>query len=121
MNNLLETLESMASLDATDNAAVDKMACKAKWKACIISKTEHTLFLIQYLSNNADTIRTNAAEYTDKIQPLIASISAAIRTKDPTQIAQAYATYQPELLTWIIEKKVRGESPRACISARNRV
>ena len=68
----------MATVDMTDASAVAKLEAKAKWKGCVISKTDHTLFLIQHLSNQATILRTNAAEYTSKIQPKLAEISAAV-------------------------------------------
>ena len=44
MNNLsmLESLQSMATVDMSDGDAVNRMEAKAKWKACVISKLDHT-------------------------------------------------------------------------------
>ena len=62
--NLLESLTTMATVDLTDKTAVDKMEAKAKWKSCVISKPDHTLYLIQYLSTQTDVLRDNEADYT---------------------------------------------------------
>ena len=61
--NLLESVTTIATVDMTDASAVAKLEAKAKWKGCVISKTDHTLFLIQHLSNQAPILRTNAADY----------------------------------------------------------
>ena len=104
--NLLESLTEAATVNMTDENAVAKMGAKAKWRACIIAKPDHTLFLIQYLSNQAEILRTNAESYTSTVQPKLAAIMAAIHTKDAAQIEQAYATYQPDILDWMISNNV---------------
>ena len=104
---MLESLQSMATVDMSDGDAVNRMEAKAKWMACVISKPDHTLFLIQYLSTQAPVLRVNADEYTRVIQPKMAAIVTAIRSQDVAQIAQAYATYQPDILNWMIEKQVQ--------------
>ena len=40
------------------------------------------------------------------IQPKIAAISSAVGSKDSTQIAQSFATHQPEILSWMIDNDV---------------
>ena len=104
---MLESLRTMATVDVSDKAAVDRMEAVAKWKACVISKPDHTLFLIQYLSTQASVLRDYAAEYTRDIQPKMAAIMTAIRSTDAAQIAQAYSTYQPDILSWMIDKEVQ--------------
>ena len=40
------------------------------------------------------------------IKPAVSAIQQAVRTADPAQIATAYASFQPNILTWMVKNEV---------------
>ena len=48
--NLLSDMESLAKVDASKAAEIQKISKMTAWNACVITDLEHTPYLIRYLS-----------------------------------------------------------------------
>ena len=75
MDGLLASVTALADLNTENEADVVKMGKKTMWKASVIGKLDHTLYLIQYLSLQSDKILADKEGYNRTVKPAVSSTS----------------------------------------------
>ena len=109
--NLMDTMETLATVDPTKEGDLTAMVIETEWNASILSELIHTPYLLRFISLKKDFIKEHAAEFGQQIQPLIGKIIAAYKQTDASVRTAEIKECQPQIVRWLVEKQLALPTP----------
>ena len=109
--NLMDTMETLFTVDATKDGDLTAMVIESEWNASILSELIHTPYLLRFISLKKDFIKEHAAEFGQQIQPLIGKIIAAYKQTDASVRTAEIKECQPQIVSWLIKNKMELPTP----------
>ena len=109
--NLMDTMETLATVDPTKEGDLTAMVIETEWNASILSELIHTPYLLRFISLKKGFLTEHAVEFGQQIQPLIGRIIAAYKQTDASVRTTEIKDCQPQIVRWLVQNKMELPTP----------